>query len=174
MSRFRNNSLSELDDNSNSQKVLCQISAPNIQPHFTQKCLPLKGKEESIRSGLSSKKSKGKVNKENIKEIDDGVLRMISHTNVNRHLQEKSLMIKQQTSMIEQQKGQIAVLKQCVMDIKAGKLVVEAEEERQKQVQIGELRQLERDYSQNLREFQMMKEHLRDIRTKYELSQRQK
>lgn len=84
--------------------------------------MPLKQKGEYIRSGSISLKRPPLKGKENVKEIDDLALKMISYTNISRSLEEKN-------HIIDNQKTEIAMLKQCVKDIHHNRQTREAEEE---------------------------------------------
>lgn len=116
--------------------------------------MPLKQRGDEVRSGSISIKKPPLKGKENVKEIDDLALKMISYTNISRSLEEKN-------HIIEHQKTEIAMLKQCVSDIHHNRHSREGEEEARRHQEIKRLKQLEKEYTENLSELESMKEHLR-------------
>lgn len=79
---------------------------------------------------------------------------MISYTNISRTLEEKN-------HIIDHQKTEIAMLKQCVNDIHYNRQAREGEEEARRQQEIKRLKRLEKEYTENLSELESMKEHFR-------------
>ena len=125
---MRRGELGEFGEESQETKVLMELVAGGKINN--RDCISLKGSEgkmEDRRSNgsreLSVKRGplmkgalKNKENwvNENVKEIDDKVLRIITGGNAHRSIQEKS-------QLIEMQKQEIDELKQCLGEIKGNR-----------------------------------------------------
>lgn len=97
------------------------------------------------------------INKENYKEIDDGVLRIINHSSLERSLQQK-------TQIIQRQQTEITALKQGRAEINDERdegrtnegqtnegRTDEGRTDEGRTTELRQLRELERDYTDNLR-----------------------
>ena len=114
-----------------------------------KKCIPLKVKEDSYRSGseLNPKKApfqKNSLNKENIKLIDDTPLKMITLTNKNRNQGDKK-------DITNEQKNEIETMNECFENVKDNEEVWGKGQEKRRQEDIARLKIYEQEYTDNLR-----------------------
>jgi prolyl oligopeptidase PreP (S9A serine peptidase family) len=88
-------------------------------------------------------------------------VQQLSYLHLSRTLEEKC-------SLIAKQKEEIEVLKQCVQDIRNNKEFKTTEEQRLNNAEVLRLKQQEKEYLDNLREIDILKSNIREVRRKYE------
>ena len=85
---------------------------------------------------------------------------MIGNVQMGKLFEEKS-------QVIEHQRAEISTLRQCVSDIKNNREVREVEEEQGRKIELVKLRRMEKEYMDNLDEFQAMRDDVKEIKLKY-------